>query len=425
MQLYAHQQAIIDEDRKKTGLFLGCGTGKTITALGLARKKVLVIAPKTTVEDRTWEKNWDFMIDKGVNVNTFGEKKVLLLTVISKETFRRDAHKLPAFDTVIFDEAHTVAGLTPMTCQRQKAIYPKMSQLMEAVLTYLKRTNPERVYTVTATPTRSPMCVLGLAWMLGKEWDFYKFRDTFYSEVRMGNRRIWMAKRDSATKERLGLAVQKLGYTGRMSDYFDVPRQSYVVKQIPLTSDQLIEIDELKTSYPDPIVQVTKIHQVEQGVLKGNQFEPSKSFRTNKLEAIADLVEEYPKVLIFAKYTEQIRQIEHYIVHELGHSVYTLTGETQHRGELLKAAEKDPRCVVICQSSISAGYELPSFRCTIYASMSYSFVDKEQSEWRTLRSNALDKNLYVYLLAGKVDNAVYAALQNKQDFHEAQFAKII
>ena len=52
-------------------------------------------------------------------------------------------------------------------------------------------------------------------------------------------------------------------------------------------------------------------------------------------------------------------------------------------------------------------------------------MNKEQSEWRTLRANNLDKNLYVYLLSGKVDNAVYNTLLNKQDFHEAQFAKVI
>lgn len=412
--LYKHQVDIIAEDRKKTGLFLGCGTAKTLTTLYLARGRVLVVAPKVTVEDRTWERN-KLLMDKEVLTS---------LTVISKETFRRDAHLLPAFDTVIFDEVHTVAGLTPMTRQKNRQEIPKASQLFDAVMIYLKRTNPERIYAVSATPTRSSMCVLAIAWMLGVPWDFHQFRSTFYTEVKMGNRRIWMVRKDRDLKERLGRAVQKLGYTGRMSDYFDVPKQTFVVKQIPLTTSQEAKLKELPLEYPDPIVLVNKKHQVEQGVLKGNQFEESQVFKTEKLQAILDLVNEYPKVLVFAKYTEQIHLIEKYLS-DIGIKVFTLTGDTKDRGKLLNEAEMNPRCIVIAQSSISAGYELPSFRCTIYASMSYSFVDKEQSEWRTLRSNALDKNLYVYLLSGKVDNGVYQALQNKQDFHEAQFAKVI
>ena len=416
MQLYKHQSDIIQVDPKKCGLFLGCGTGKTLTALHLARGHTLVVAPKTTVEDQTWEKNLKIM----------SGNQSLKIFVISKETFRRDHESLPAFNTVIFDECHTVAGLTPMTKQVKGKIYPKGSQLFDAVREYLARTKPERIYTVTATPIRSPMCVLGIAWILGRDWDFYQFRDAFYSEVRMGNRRIWMAKKDQATKNRLGAAVQKLGYTGRMSDYFDVPTQTFIVKNVGLTTEQEKKIKELPLDFPDPIVLVNKKHQVEQGVLKGNEFEASETFSNNKLEAIADLVEEYPKVLIFAKYTEQIEQIGHHIATmypEKG--LLLLTGATKDRGLLLQDAETSSNCVVIAQSSISAGYELPSFRCTIYASMSYSFVDKEQSEWRTLRANALDKNLYVYLIAGQVDKGVYTALQNKQDFHEAQFAKVV
>jgi hypothetical protein len=209
-----------------------------------------------------------------------------------------------------------------------------------------------------------------------------------------------------------------------MSDYFDVPQQTFVVKQIPLTASQEKMLKELPIEYPDPLVLVGKKHQVEQGVLAGTHFSESQVFPTGKLEAIEDLLEEYPKVLIFAKYTEQIHLIEKHI-QKLKIPVYTLTGATKDRGSMLHVAETSPRCVVIAQTAISAGWELPSFRCTIYASQDYSFVNKEQSEWRTLRANNLDKNLYVYLLSGKVDNAVYNTLLNKQDFHEAQFAKVI
>jgi len=407
--LYKHQKDIILENPKKCLIALGCGCGKTLVALSLANGKTLVIVPKTTKEDKTWEKN--LLMIKNHNIE---------LTVISKEEFRRDYKLLSKYETLIGEEVHLLAGLTPDTRQRNKKEIPKASQTFEAVMDYIKTHNPERIYCVSATPTRSPMCVLGIAWMLGINWDFYQFRSTFYTQVKMGYRSIWMVRRDKETKERLGKAVQKLGYTGRMSDYFDVPLQTYVVKHIPLSTQQQKMIKELPLEYPDPIVLTGKLHQVEQGVLTGNQFSDSQIFDTGKLEAIEDLCEEYPKVLIFAKYTEQIYLIEKYLS-DRGIKCYVLNGATKDRGSMLHEAESSDSCVVIAQASISAGYELPSFRCTIYASQDYSFVNKEQSEWRTLRSNKLDKNLYVYLLSGKVDNAVYKCLEGKGDFHEAQF----
>lgn len=413
LKLYKHQSDIIKEDPKKCLLALGCGCGKSLIAVHLIQGTTLIIVPKTTFEDNTWGKAWSLMDSKPLHPH-----------IISKETFRRDHKKLPTYDTVILEEVHLLAGLLPDTRRRKNETIPKASQLFEATMEYLKRTNPKRVYAVSATPTRSPMCVLGIAWMLGKTWDFYKFREAFYLQVRMGMRTIWMAKKDQATKDRLGKAVRTLGYTGRMSDYFDVPQQTFVVKQVPLTSAQEHMLKSLPIEYPDPLVLVGKKHQVEQGVLSGTHFSDSQVFETRKLEAIEDLVEEYPKVLIFAKYTEQIHLIEKHL-QKLKVPVFTLTGATKERGDMLNKAETLPRCVVIAQTAISAGWELPSFRCTIYASQDYSFVNKEQSEWRTLRANALDKNLYVYLLSGKVDNAVYNTLLNKQDFHEAQFAKVV
>ena len=57
MKNYTFQQKIIDEDKKKTGIFLGCGCGKTKIALELATGKTLIVTPKQQKEDLTWENN--------------------------------------------------------------------------------------------------------------------------------------------------------------------------------------------------------------------------------------------------------------------------------------------------------------------------------------------------------------------------------
>lgn len=407
MELYKHQQDIIDADPKKCGLFLGTGSGKTMTALALAKGKTLVICPKTTAEDNTWTKDGSGAI------------------VMSKETFRRDWELLSRYDTVIIDETHTVCGISPVFKWVKKQPVPKTSQLFDACYQFIQKTNPERLYLLTATPVRNPLAVFALLVLLGKNTmeQFESFRRTFYIPVNMNHREIYMAKKDEISQDKLGKLVQSMGYTGRLSDFADVPEQTHRVVNVPLTSVQVEKLKELPIEYPDPLVLVGKKHQVEQGVLKGNEFEVSQTFPTGKLEVIEDLYEEFGKVLVFAKYTEQIDMIRNHF-DKLSVPVFVLNGQTPNRGQIIGMAEDCSVGIVIAQASVSAGYELPSFRCTIYASQSYSYVDYAQSLGRTLRINNLQKNLYVYLLSGDIDRAVYKALENKGDFQEATYAKV-
>jgi len=429
MKLYAHQQKIVDENPKKCGLFLGTGSGKTRTALALAKGKTLVITPKTTRDDKTWERNQQgLMLDERIvdgKKYIYTEETDVMLTVISKEDLRRDWDKLSRYNTVIIDEAHTVCGISPVFKWVKKQPVPKTSQLFDACYQFIQQTNPERLYLLTATPVRNPLAVFALLVLLGKSTmdKFESFRRTFYIPVNMNHREIYMAKKDDESQQRLGKLVQSMGYTGRLSDFADVPEQTHRVVNVPLTSMQVQKLKELPTEFPDPLVLVGKKHQVEQGVLKGNEYERSWFTISNKLEVITDLYHEFGKVLVFAKYTEQVQTVAANMSGLC--PVFVLDGSTKDRGEVIALAEKVPNCVVIAQASVSAGYELPSFRCTIYASQSYSYVDYAQSLGRTLRINNLQKNLYVYLLSGDVDRAVYKALENKGDFQEATYAKVI
>ena len=412
LKLFEHQRKIIEADPKKCGLFLGTGSGKTITALMLAEGKTLVVTTKTVRDDETWQKN----------LAKLDNHRITSLKVISKEEARRDIHMYPYFDTEIYDESHTITGLNPQIVYKRGKGTPKKSQVFEAIWGHLKVQKPKRLYLLSATPIRTPMAVLAHAWLLGKDWDFLKFRETFYFRLPIHGREVWSPKVTTVLKERLGKAVQGLGFTGRLEDFIDVPEQTFVEKHVPLTPTQISRIKQIRLDYPDPIVQVGKKHQIEGGTLKGDRFNESEVFDTGKLEALEDLHIEYPKLLIFAKYTEQIELITNHF-RKLKVTVLTLTGATKDRLSIITQAEELSNCVVVAQTSISAGYELPSFRCTVYYNESYSIVDHTQSLGRTLRINNPQKNLYVYLLSGDVDKGVRRALATKQDFSEKMYAE--
>ena len=410
-KLYQHQIDIITDDKPKTGLFMGTGSGKTLTALCLARGKTLVIAPKTQKEDGNWERE--------LKVNGLS----LDLTVISKETFRRDWESLPRFDTIIIDEAHTTLGATPNIRWKDKKPIPKTSQLFEALEMFLAKTRPQRLYLCTATPIRSPMTVWAAAKLLGRDWNFYDFRDTFYFKLPIPGREAWQAKSDDVSKDHLGSLVRKLGYVGQLSDYFDVPDQNYVVKYVELTAKQKDRIKELKLEYPDPLVLCGKKHQVENGILAGDEFNAPEYFDNEKIDKILDLALEFPRLVIFAKYTAQIATMATKLRQE-GYKVLTLEGSTKDRGSVLLEANNSPKCVFIAQSQVSSGWELPDFPTMVFASMSYSIVDRIQGEGRILRANHLKKNLYITLVTkGGVDEAVFKSINNKKDFNDRMYVE--
>lgn len=419
MQLYSHQQKIIDENPLKCLLALGTGTGKTRVALELAEGKTLVICPKQQKLDQTWQNNAKkFKLNKDI-------------TVVSKEEFRRDWEKIPKFDTVICDEAHTLLGILPDTREKRGHTIPKSSQLFEAILYYLRRNPPTRLYLCSATPVSKPMHLFALGVLLGK-WSmdrFYQFREKFYYAVKIGQRRIFLPRANSVLKERLAELTKSLGYTGTLNDFFDVPDQTHHTVYVELTREQKEALREIKNMEADALVKRAKQRSIENGVLYTKRVEKitnreerlvdfAQLFPTQKIDYIIERAIEFPKLLIFANYTAQIKHISN-TLKDLGYNVSELTGQTKDRENLIKDAENSTACIVIAQCAISEGYELPSFPCVIYASKSYRFTNYDQSLGRVLRSNALKKNLYIHLLVkDSIDELCHKTILQGADFQE-------
>jgi len=415
--LYQHQKDIIKDDPKMCGLWLGTGGAKTRTALELAEGSILVICPKQQVLDNTWHNN----------AHKFGIYK--MMRVISKEEFRRDWEQLNAYDTVIIDEVHNNLGVLPDTRTRKGVVIPKTSQLFEATQKYLERHPPKRLYLCSATPASKPMNVWAIARLFGKKWDFFKFRERFYVNIKMGYRSIWLPKTTSAFKEELAGYVKKMGYTGRLQDWFDVPEQSHIIKYVDLSKEQKDAIREINSQEADPMVKRTKMRSIENGVLYEYELDrvsartermvkSTKTFKNEKIDYILERALEFPKMLIFANYTAQVEAIQKALEKEK-YTVYTLTGQTKDRGNVVSSAEKATSCIVIAQCGISAGYELKSVPCVIFASKSYKYLDYEQGCGRVLRADALKKNLYIHLVVkGGVDEACHKAIEAGEDFQE-------
>lgn len=415
--LYDHQKKIIAENKLKCGLFLGTGASKTRTALHLAEGNTLVICPKQQRDDKTWEREnekWDTKVD---------------LKVVSKEDMRKVWDTLPAFKTIIIDECHNNLGVRPEYMRVNKEDVPKTSQIFEATRKFINKTDPKRLYLLSATPVPKPMSMWAAGVLFGQNWDFDKFRRAFYNEIRIGaNRRIWMPRKDEYTKQRLADLIQKYGYTGSLNDFFDVPPQTHKTVEIELTSEQKRAMMEMTFNEADPLVRRAKLRTIENGVLYGQSIKEVDGktdvvaketiiFKSKKIDYILERALEFPKLLIFANYTAQIDEIAKALEKE-GYNVSVLNGATKDRSFIRKVDESPEPHIVVAQCSISSGYELPSFPCVIYASKSWRFVDYEQSLGRVLRSNKLKKNLYIHLVVEGCDKDCHDTIMSGSDFQE-------
>lgn len=416
--LFEHQEKIIKENKLWAGLFTGTGSMKTRTSLELAEGRILIICEKQGRDDRTFESN-------AVKFNIKKDFKV-----ISKEDFRRDWESLPQYDTVIIDEAHNFFGVSPDTRQEDYIQIPKTSQLFDGLKNYLRNKRPKRFYMLTATPAVKPMHVYALAVLFGKEWNYFDFREKYYFQKKVAAHKfVWIAKNNDLLKDRLAEIVNKFGYTGGLSDFMDVPEQTYLTKYFKLTDEQKNSIKELRRSNADPMAVRSYIRTIENGVLYGNEIVKvsekrdklvgsKKTFSSEKIDYIIERASEFKKMLIFASYTAQVEAIAEALKKEGYDYVKAITGQTD-RSEVFKMADRSDKSILVVQSSISAGYELPSFPVVIYASYSNRVLHKIQGDGRVLRGNALKKNLYLSLVVkGGLDEQCYNTVSSGVDFNE-------
>jgi superfamily II DNA or RNA helicase len=408
------------------GLWDGTGTGKTRTALYTLRAyanngDLLVIAPKKSVQKCQWVKE----------AVTIGIRPP---DVISKETFRRDAHKLKRYGAIIVDEAHYVFGVEPQTHRVNKAFVPNTSKLFHNLHEYLRRVRPDRVILATATPNKTAMSVWAAAKLLGIEIDYFEFRKRFYVPIDMGFwNPVYMPIRTDEAKERLAEITKALGRVLRIDDIKDVPPQIYITKEFDLTKAQKDMIKTFGNRFTGDATIRAKTHQVENGVLYEDVYDPRTSKITKtatridneKVDYIVERSYEFDKMLIFATYTEQVDMIAE-ALRKLDKNVFIVDSRTKDIKEVERQVESMKSVYVVAQSSMSSEWEFKSCPVTIFASLTNRSIDYIQGQGRIQRYDNVKKNTYIHLVTDypkSVDSRWFKTIMSGRDFNEALYDK--
>lgn len=372
MKLYKHQRDFLALDKNKYALFWQPRLGKTLAALKWAKTPPLIICPKFLVAQ--WEEEC--------------RKEGIKAYVIGKERFRIDHKTLPQYDTVIADEAHTLAGYG--------------SQVSKSLLWYLTKHNVPHVLLLSGTPyTASPWCVFLYGQFLGY-WGkdkYMRFRQAFFYEQWFGQRILWLPKNDIATKDKLVKLIQSLGETLAVDDVFDLPD----TMTIPVYFNETKEQKKLKEANEDvhPLARFSALHQIE-------------AQEGQKDEWLKDLCEKNEKVMIVCRYTDQIARLAAILK---DHNPLVLEGATKDKKSIIDEAEKSEKCVFIVNGAIAEGWGIPSFTVMVFASLDWSYIKFFQMTQRNKGPKQLHKTVdYILLTKKGVDEDVWNCLKEKKDF---------
>lgn len=398
MNLFKHQKQFLTENPDKTALVWSCGTGKTRTALEWAKqydnlRKVLIICPKSL------KTNW-------AREAKMWKADVFILT---KEEFRKNHKNIQGFSQVIVDEIHN-GFLTPHF----------KSQMSKALRWYLKTYKTKRILLLSATVySSSPWNIYNLAFYLGYKWDWQKFNIEFFNQIRMGMRIIPVAKK--GCEKRLAEITKKIASVVDIHECMDVPLQNHLEPEYFSLSKQ--QEKAIKENYdPIPIVRYTKQHEIENGILIGNEYEENQTFPCDKNERILALVEENSKIAIICRYNAQIDALAGLLKQ---YSPFIIRGDVKDRDSVCLKAEKAEKAVILIQADCAEGYQLPSFEMCVFASQSYSHVKHEQICGRFLRMDKPSRTTFIYLLTedDSIDQAVFNSVKTKKNFDIELYAR--
>lgn len=394
---YKHQSDLAALNPDRHALVHEPGTGKTYASLMLAEQKnqfVLIICPKGLVQK--WEQD---LISYGFPVG-------LKVHLISKEQFKIHVRELPKYNTVIVDEAHYFFGTK--------------SAMMKALRWYLDHHDVKCRYMLTGTPYRStPMDIYIMCSLLGKKLHYYEFQNKFFYSIRMGSRMIPQIKKN--IENEVAAVVVGVGSIVKLDECVDMPPEIFAEDIVAATKEQKDAIESMEGILP--VTRYTAEHQITGGTLKGNEYEATSYYESNKLSKLRERLSGINRCIVVCRYNNEIE----YLAEELKDTekrIAVIRGSTEDREALLKSLGDEERYILIVNAKISEGWELTSCSHMIFYSYDFELKNYIQMKGRLRRLNEPRPAMYISIMVkDTVDEAVFRSLRSKQTFHIAIYAK--
>jgi len=289
---------------------------------------------------------------------------------------------------------------------------------------------------LTGTPiTNSPLDVYTQFEFLDKEilghTSFYTFRNRYcvFHENIVNGKIVKFPKYFTNLNE-LEDKIKSCSFRVTKEECLDLPEKVYQKRFCELSDEQQKVYDELKdralsiigdssVSFTHKLTEILRLHQVANGFVMNDDRSIIEFKTADKLNLLMETLDEIQgKVIIWANYTYNIRQIENALKTKYGpESTVTFYGDnsTNERIDAREGFQKgNVRFFVGNPQSGGYGLTLTASCTMIYFNNSYNFEYREQSEARIHRISQKQKCTYIDLICkDTIDEKVILILKNK------------
>jgi len=454
---YGHQITALKKswDKEEYGYFMEMGTGKSkvlVDNIAMLYDKgkinaALIIAPKGVY------RNW-FSGEIPNHLPSHIDHKTVIWTATTSKAKDKEYQQLFKIDydlhiLIMNVEAFsTKKGLefatkflnchkTIMAIDESTTIKTPTAKRTKAILTLGKLAKYRRI--LTGSPvTKSPLDLYTQCNFLHEELlgfnSYYTFRNRYATMIdrNFGGRRVQIVGGYKRLDE-LSDSLKKFSYRVLKEDCLDLPEKVYIQREVELSDEQrqiystmksaaLAQLKGKMATAPHVLTQLMRLHQITCGHLK-NDDDTITEIKNNRMSELLDVLDEVEgKVIIWANYVYDIRQIVKAISKKHGEdSIVQYYGAIpadvrQKNIEMFQDPKSDSRFFVGNPQTGGYGITLTAANNVIYYSNGYDLEKRLQSEDRAHRIGQKKSVTYVDFITPKtIDEKIVKALRKKMN----------
>ena len=452
---YAHQITALEKSWHKDeyAYFMEMGTGKSkvlVDNIAMLYDKgsingALIIAPKGVY------RNW-YSQEIPQHLPSHVDYKTVLWTALTSKTKDKEYQQLFKVDIDLHilimnvEAFSTKKGLefatrflrchnTLMAVDESTTIKTPTAKRTKSILVLGKYAKYRRI--LTGSPvTKSPLDLYTQCGFLNEELlaftSYYSFRNRYATMLdrNFGGRRVQIVGGYKRLDELAGL-LKPFSYRVLKEECLDLPEKTYVQREVELTDEQkqtystmkaaaLASLKGKRATAPHVLTQLMRLHQITCGHLK-NDDGTITSLKSNRINSLMELLEEVDgKVIIWANYIYDIKQIVAAIGKKYGEdSIVQYYGAIpsemrQKYIEIFQDPDSKARFFIGNPQTGGYGITLTAAKTVIYYSNGYDLEKRLQSEDRAHRIGQKNLVTYVDLITPKtVDEKIRKALRKK------------
>ncbi len=399
--LYDFQKKLLNDIEANYLIAADTGTGKTMMAIHhyirhSNGEPLLIVAPPQKINEGGWDREVEFVSNHyGIEI----EYESLSYGVLAKRWKEFEGW------FVVYDECHYIKN---PTSQRGKAGI-KLSQASTNFLL------------LSATPSSNGWeDTIAYMIMFGHYKNKTQFlkKHAIYEDKFLGQRRF-KAVVDFTEKDKLNQLYQSFSVSLPKEECLDLPG----IYHKKITFKKSTEYNKV---HKDRVLEVDgdlELYDTNQKLQYGLRFYANQKDKLKYTEMLAEGTDE--NIIIFYNFTKEKEELIK-VMKKLKKKVYEVSGQ---KSEIPNVDEWDDlkNSVTIVQFQAgSAGIELQYANLVIIYTPTYSYQNHVQALGRAYRNGQTKKvTVYEYMAKGTIEEAVYAALERKEDFTEELFRKVV